>query len=277
MTNDGAQAAIDAKNRQFWNELCGSQLARELGIQDSSPASLKLFDDWYMDFYPYLGKHLPFDEMCGKQVLEVGLGYGTVSQKIAEAGAFYHGLDVAEGPVSMANDRLRQNRLGGQARQGSILDCPFEDTQFDWCVAVGCYHHTGNLQRAIDETWRVLKPGGTAVIMVYNAYSYRRWHYHPRETFAYLPADKLGLGTGGGKASAAERQQYDVSGDGVAAPETVFTSAAAMQRMAANWSSCVVRRENVTTESIFRNMDRKTSCRYAGPLLGLDIYSRLRK
>ena len=55
MTTGTSDAAVS--NSTFWNELCGSTLARRLGIKDSSAASLKLFDDWYFDFYPYL---LPF-------------------------------------------------------------------------------------------------------------------------------------------------------------------------------------------------------------------------
>ena len=48
------QLEIDQANMAFWDELCGSTDAQSLGITDSSPQTLKLFDDWYMDFYPYL-------------------------------------------------------------------------------------------------------------------------------------------------------------------------------------------------------------------------------
>src|SRR6516225_6835891 len=116
------QAHTDAENAQFWDELCGSQIARLLGITDASPASLKRFDDWYLAFYPYLFLHIPFDDMKDKDVLEVGLGYGTVTQRLAEAGARLTGLDIAEGPVAMANSRLRQAGLTGSAYRGSILE-----------------------------------------------------------------------------------------------------------------------------------------------------------
>src|SRR5690606_21421713 len=90
-----SQIEIDRLNREFWNELCGTQLATSLGITDHSPESLARFDDWYLGLYPYLYRHLPFAEMTGQNVLEIGLGYGTVAQKIAAAGAHYHGLDIA--------------------------------------------------------------------------------------------------------------------------------------------------------------------------------------
>lgn len=271
------QAEIDARNAAFWNELCGSQLARTLGVTDSSPASLKKFDDWYFDFYPYLAKHIPFSEMAGKKVLEVGLGYGTVSQRLAEAGAIYSGLDIAAGPVAMVNHRLAQSGLQGKAVQGSVLEAPFPDGTFDWVVAIGCFHHTGNLQRALDEAWRVLKPGGQAMVMVYYAYSYRRWHYETRTTVKHLLADKLGIRASASSRSARERAHYDASADGEAAPETAFTSASEMRRLTRKWSRCTVHRENIGEESVFRAMARQKAIRLAGPWVGLDIYCRLVK
>ena len=165
---------VAARNASFWNELCGTNFARALGVPDDSPASLKRFDDWYFAFYPYLFIHIPFEDMRAKDVLEVGLGYGTVSQRIAEVGARYHGLDIAAGPVWMANHRLQQAGLYGQVRQGSILKADFCNSSFDFVVAIGCLHHTGDLQAAIDECHRILRPGGKLLCMVYNAYSYRR-------------------------------------------------------------------------------------------------------
>ncbi len=53
------------------------------------------------------------------RVLEIGLGYGTVGQLLAQAGAVYHGLDIAAGPVEMMRQRLRWEGLEGEARAGS--------------------------------------------------------------------------------------------------------------------------------------------------------------
>ena len=57
-----------------------------------------------------------------RDVLEVGLGYGTVGQKIAESGARYTGLDIAQGPVDGLNHRLAQSGLPGRAIQGIDLE-----------------------------------------------------------------------------------------------------------------------------------------------------------
>jgi SAM-dependent methyltransferase len=115
------------------------------GITDASIDSLRRYDDNFLRYYPYLDRHIPWRDLRGKHVLEVGLGYGTVSQKLAENGAFFTGIDIAATPVAMVNHRLRQCGLAGEAIQGNILMPPFADGSFDAIVAIGCLHHTGNL------------------------------------------------------------------------------------------------------------------------------------
>jgi hypothetical protein len=44
-----AQQQIDRRNSEFWDELCGSGLAQQLGISDASPESLERFDAAYLD------------------------------------------------------------------------------------------------------------------------------------------------------------------------------------------------------------------------------------
>lgn len=276
-TEDPKQADIDAQNAAFWDELCGSQLANQLGIFDASSGSLKIFDDWYFDFYPYLEEHVRLESMRGARILEVGLGYGSLSQRLASVTNHYQGLDIADGPVQMVNHRLRENALPGAAQQGSILEAPFANATFDWVVAIGCFHHTGNLQRAIDEAYRVLKPGGRAVLMVYYAYSYRRWLYSPVRTFAHLISDKFGLGEVR-SSSDRERGQYDAStANNVGAPETVFTSMGEMQRLCMKFMSCEPFLENIAQEHIFRLFNRNLANRCMGPYVGLDLYYHLKK
>ena len=60
------QGAIDAGNARFWDELCGSALARSLGIEDASAESLRRFDDAYLALYPYLDAYLDADRPVGR-------------------------------------------------------------------------------------------------------------------------------------------------------------------------------------------------------------------
>ena len=270
------EATLGGDNARFWDELCGSTLARSLGIVDSSPASLRRFDDWYFRFYPYLTRHLPFERVTGSRVLEVGLGFGSVAERLARSGAEYHGLDIAAGPVAMANLRLTRLGLPASARQGSVLECPFAADSFDHVVAIGCFHHTGDAGRALAETWRVLKSGGEAWVMVYHAYSYRRWLRFPRATFAYLRWERLGGARPAG-ASAAERLAYDADSQGKAAPETVFLSRRHLKQLCGRFSGVEAHLENASLGHFDRLVPRPLQLATLGRLAGLDVYLRLVK
>ena len=74
-----SQGALDAENARFWDELCGSSLARQVGVADASAESLARFDAAYLEQYPYLISYLPEGALAGASVLEIGLGYGTLS------------------------------------------------------------------------------------------------------------------------------------------------------------------------------------------------------
>jgi 2-polyprenyl-3-methyl-5-hydroxy-6-metoxy-1,4-benzoquinol methylase len=277
MTTD--QEGISQKNAAFWDELCGSQLAKVLGITDSSIASLKKFDDWYFDFYPYLFKHIPFSQVKGKDVLEVGLGYGTVSQRLAESGARYTGLDIAAGPVAMVNHRLQQNQLAGKAVQGSILQPAFDAASFDHIVAIGCLHHTGDLRRAIEQCWQLLRPGGSLVFMVYYAYSYRRFRMAPVTTMQYMVKEVLGLRkdvVGGG--SDRQRAAYDQGEQGSGAPHTDWISARGLQSLCGRFSRFSATIENIDQEVPFSRTPRTELLKTRWPrLVGLDLYATATK
>jgi SAM-dependent methyltransferase len=269
------QPDIDEENSAFWNTLCGTNFAKTLGVTDDSPASLKRFDDWYFAFYPYLFIHVPFDEFKGADVLEAGLGYGTVSQRIAEAGARYFGLDIAPGPVWMANHRLQQAGLPGQARQGSILATDFADQTFDFIVAIGCLHHTGDLPRAILECHRILRPGGRLVFMVYYAYSYRRYYLARRETIRYAFRELLGYRGVVEARTRGERVAYDANAAGEAAPHTDFISRRSLRHLCSRFSRFSAQTENIDTGEPFTSRaSRRELLKTLWPrLCGLDLYT----
>jgi ubiquinone/menaquinone biosynthesis C-methylase UbiE len=64
---------------------------------------------------------------------------------------------------------------------------PFENDSFDVVYSNGVIHHTPNTTAVINEVWRVLRPGGRAIIMVYAENS---WHYWYQLVF------RLGVGNG---------------------------------------------------------------------------------
>jgi SAM-dependent methyltransferase len=272
------QDNVSHKNSEFWNELCGSQLAKVLGIVDSKPESLKKFDDWYFDFYPYLFDHIPFQDMKGKDVLEIGLGYGTVAQRLAETGCNYTGLDIAAGPVHMVNHRIEQNNLSGKAVQGSALEPPFAPTSFDYIVAIGCLHHTGNLALAVDQCHKLLKPGGQLIFMVYSAYSYRRWRMSTSATLSYLGRELMGHRGVVGESREKDRAAYDTGASGGGAPHTDWISKKSLNALCKKYASFNGTYENIDQEPPFLLTPRVELLKTRWPrLAGLDLYATATK
>src|SRR4051812_39993655 len=170
-----AQAVIDQSNAAFWSELCGSEFAQSLGIRDHGPESLRRFDDAYFALYPYLKGYVPAG-VRGKNALEIGLGYGTLGQYIAEQGAVYHGVDIAPTPAAMMQHRLRMRGEHGVEQRigiGSAHAIPFPDDSFDYVFSIGCLHHTGSIEDGGAEIRRALKRGGAPVVILYSRHSLR--------------------------------------------------------------------------------------------------------
>jgi len=261
------QQQLDTRNAAFWSELCGSRLARRLGVVDHGPESLRRFDEGYFAMYPYLRGYVDAHDVRGRNVLEIGLGYGTLGQYVVERGAIYHGVDIAPAPVEMMRHRLDVLGLGAAAERVLVASAhalPFADGTFDFVFSIGCFHHTGHVGRAVDEVHRVLKSGGTAVVMLYNRHSLRLLAARLR---THRGRDDL-------------RAVYDSNAAGDAAPHTEFTSRRDARRLFRRFSSVRVRAENFDDLHL-RGVGVVARGRLlSGPLprlLGLDLYVTARK
>lgn len=110
----------------------------------------------------------------GDRILEIGCGLGSDSRQIAKKGGHVVSLDL-----SFNNAYLTQKGATLLGLDKSKVICadaenlPFKDGSFDATYSFGVLHHTPNTKKAIDEIYRVLKPGGKCVIMLYHkGYAY---------------------------------------------------------------------------------------------------------
>ena len=270
------QQAIDQSNAAFWDELCGTSLAQSIGVTDHSPDSLRRFDAAYMDLYPYLPGQLRAPDRPGEALLEIGLGYGTVSQRLAEEGFGYHGLDIARGPVEIVRERLRRLHVANvedRVVQDTALDIPHPDGAFGHVVSIGCLHHTGDLPRAVAEVHRVLQPGGTAMVMLYNRHSWRQLRVRARKLHERLRDGRQGV-----------LLAYDYNAAGEAAPETVYVTARRVREgLFASFADVRIERHNFDPVILtyFRGrpvgLSREQALRTVARVMGLDLYIHARK
>ena len=224
---------IDRQNAEFWNEICGTGRAKSLGISDVTPENLRRFDEEYLRFYPYLEKYVFPEDLKGKRVLEIGLGYGTLGQLLALQGCRYYGLDIAVNPVALMRYRFSLIRMesGHRVQVGSALEIPYRDATFDYVYSIGCLHHTGDLNRGIAEVHRVLAGGGKAIIMLYNRHSFRQMVHLPLLRLRRLIVGCFQSNNVSPGAAQWVRAFYDKNAKGEAAPHKDYVSRAQVRRL----------------------------------------------
>lgn len=113
----------------------------------------------------------------GKRVLEIGPGAGGHSALFARHGAIVTATDLTVARVRSTARKfalLGESATGCRALQADAENLPFGDGSFDIAYSNGVLHHTLDTERAVAEAYRVLKPGGQAVILLYCQDS---WHY----------------------------------------------------------------------------------------------------
>jgi SAM-dependent methyltransferase len=104
----------------------------------------------------------------GKRVLEIGSGLGTDARNIIGKGAAYTGINVDLGSTQATSQALRVFSLPGMALQCDATSLGFPDSTFDVVYAFGVLHHIPEAGKAVAEIYRVLKPGGELLVMLYN-------------------------------------------------------------------------------------------------------------
>lgn len=161
------------EKQEFWSHYQpGFRFAR-------SPTGTREFFDEVTAYRDSIEPHIPevvdFARWSGALVLEAGCGMGTDGARFAAAGADYTGVDFSPTALSLARRRFELEGLQGRFISGSLTRLPLPDNTFDLVFSHGVIHHIEDTKAAVQEFARVLKPGGTALIMVYHR---RSFNYH---------------------------------------------------------------------------------------------------
>ena len=171
-TRPAAQGFTDLQRavRRYWDTHI-----HDLDITTHAPGSPGFFADleqYHFEKLHHLPRLVPFDKFSGKQVLEVGCGAGTDLIRFARNGAIVTGVDLASSSIALAskNFAIENRRARLLVADGEAL--PFHDRSFDLVYAHGVVQYTGNDRALVAECRRVLKPGGGAIVQVYNRISW---------------------------------------------------------------------------------------------------------
>jgi ubiquinone/menaquinone biosynthesis C-methylase UbiE len=162
---------LDLKSsvRDFWEaESCGEvygsgQTERE--FYESNSRTRYLLE-------PYIHLFAAFASGRGADVLEVGVGLGSDhAQWALSRPRSLTGIDLTHRAIEHTRRRLSLDGLESDLRQSDAENLPFPDASFDVVYSWGVLHHSPDTPQAIKEVHRVLRPGGTARLMIYHKHS----------------------------------------------------------------------------------------------------------
>lgn len=159
--------------RYDWNEaVAASEFSREFYeeidrrfFEDASrylPACVRPFD-----------RLVPFDRLPQWDVLEIGVGNGSHAQLLSPHCRSYTGIDLTDYAVKSTTSRFAIFGLPGRILLMDAEQMTLSDAAFDFIWSWGVIHHSADTGRVLREMHRVLRPRGTATVMVYH----RSWLY----------------------------------------------------------------------------------------------------
>ena len=156
--------------RGYWNaHVHDWKIARE------EPGTLAFFEETEAYRYEklhYLPRVVDFTAQNGKRVLDVGCGLGNDLSRFARGGAEVTGVDIAPTAIDLSRRNFESRGLSGafHVMNGEAMDLP--DASFDYVFCHTVLHFTPDPAAMVREVHRVLRPGGSAVLMTINRKSW---------------------------------------------------------------------------------------------------------
>ena len=116
-------------------------------------------------------------------IADLGAGEGTFSQLLARHAKKVIAVDNSEKMVEYGAELARKHGVKNlEYRKGDLEDVPIRDGAVDVAFFSQALHHAQHPERAVDEAWRILRPGGKIVVLDLVRHNYEE----ARELYADL-------------------------------------------------------------------------------------------
>lgn len=147
------------RKAQRFEQLFWDRIGTETKVEDvQKVVAMVESNPWIRKLVDLLG------DFQDKRVLDCGCGVGNLSIYIAMRDAHVEGFDISSEMVKVACANAEKNGANSKCSFlcSSFANLPYRDISFDLAVGAYVLHHV-NIERAVRELHRVLKPGGRAV------------------------------------------------------------------------------------------------------------------
>jgi len=161
------------KVSDFWTRNVNAERIQGRAVTEAVRGTDTYFEDLEQQRYRSHRHLMPWITSMrpGSSVLEVGCGVGLDSTQMARHGLRVTAVDLTVVAPATANRRAHREHFDIEYLCADGEHLPFPDGSFDYVYSFGVMHHAPDTQRCIDETYRVLRPGGQALIMLYHRHS----------------------------------------------------------------------------------------------------------
>jgi len=113
-----------------------------------------------------LAQRIAKDLPQGGSVLEIAPGPGYLCIELAKLGPFaIRGVDLSQAMVKIARKKAAEAGVKVDFEQGNASSLPYPRETFDFLVCRAAFKNFAQPVQALQEMWRVLKPGGRGLIV----------------------------------------------------------------------------------------------------------------
>ncbi len=145
----------------------------------------------YFGLRPWIMKYVP---RFGK-VTEAGCGLGRYVFLLEKFGIEIEGLDFSEETIQLLNTWKTVNGIESQFKVGDVTKLPYEDNSLSGYLSFGVIEHfIEGPQKPLAEAFRVLRPGGVAIITTPSKswfYYYNRLRYRTKNIIKRIIGKKV--------------------------------------------------------------------------------------
>lgn len=117
---------------------------------------------------PWLRGWFESTRLDGLRCLDLGSGSGVFSALLHRRGTSVTAMDLTEAGVGLTRRTAGYFSADIDVVRGDAEAAPFRSASFDFVFSWGVLHHTSDIDRAVCEAGRILRPGGAGLMMVYH-------------------------------------------------------------------------------------------------------------
>jgi ubiquinone/menaquinone biosynthesis C-methylase UbiE len=158
------------ESRKYWDDHPIG--AEPLYFRVGSTEFYKEYLEYYDQIYDYKWNTFRYDQYKGQRVLEIGCGLGIDSIKFAKNRAKLVCIDLSNTSVRCTKNLIDHFELNAAVMQADAQFLNFKDNSLDAVYAYGVLMHVEDENIAVKEIYRVLKPNGKALVVVYHRRSW---------------------------------------------------------------------------------------------------------